>query len=69
VGRSSVCDILLTDHTVSRLHARLVCRDARWILEDLGSTNGSYINGDLVGRCELRPGDRLSLGNALLRVD
>lgn len=69
VGRSSGCDIVICDRTVSRRHARLICRDAKWVLQDLDSTNGSQLNGRPVGRCELRPGDELYLGQARLRVD
>ena len=69
VGRSTYCDIVLSDSTVSRRHARLISRDGSWILQDLDSKNGSYLNGHRVGRSELRPGDRLFLGEAALRVD
>jgi hypothetical protein len=69
VGRSSRCDIVLWDATISRRHARLIFRDGRWVLQDLGSTNGTTLNGRRVGRCELRPGDDLALGQAWLRVD
>jgi hypothetical protein len=69
VGRSSACDVVLGDPTVSRKHARLILRDGRWVLQDLGSTNGSRLNGRRVGRCQLRPGDDLWLGEARLRVD
>lgn len=69
VGRSSQCDVVLGDITVSRRHARLLHRDGSWVLQDLNSTNGSYLNGQRVGRCEIRPGDRVALGDARLRVD
>jgi hypothetical protein len=69
IGRSARCDVVLTNSSVSRRHARLTQRDGCWILRDLDSTNGSYLNGRPVGRCELRPGDRLLLGEAALRVD
>jgi hypothetical protein len=69
VGRSSGCDVVLSDPTVSRRHARLTLSDGRWILRDLQSTNGSRLNGRRVGRCQLRPGDELCLGEARLRVD
>ena len=69
VGRSRRCDVVITDESVSRMHARLRCRDGRWVLLDLESTNGTEVNGRRVGRCELRPGDVLSLGGAGLRVD
>ncbi|HET9719162.1 MAG TPA: FHA domain-containing protein [Solirubrobacteraceae bacterium] len=69
VGRSSCCDLVLSHPTVSRRHARLIRRDGCWVLQDLGSTNGSHLNGRSVGRCQLRPGDELWLGEARLRVD
>jgi hypothetical protein len=69
IGRSSGCDVMLTDTSVSRRHARLIPRDGAWVLHDLSSTNGSYLNGRRVSRCQLRPGDRVALGEALLRVD
>ncbi len=69
IGRSRGCDVVLTDITVSRRHARLIPRDGIWVLHDLSSTNGSYLNGHRVSRCQLRPGDQLALGEAFLRVD
>jgi hypothetical protein len=69
VGRSSRCDVVLSDPTVSRRHARLIFLDGRWLLQDLESTNGSRLNGHRVGRCQLQPGDDLRLGQARLRVD
>jgi hypothetical protein len=69
IGRSSSCDLMLSDPTVSRRHARLIHRGGKWVLQDLGSTNGTALNGRKVGRCELRPGDELLLGHARLRVD
>jgi hypothetical protein len=69
IGRSSDCDVYLPDSTVSRHHARLIFRDGCWVLQDLSSTNGSYLNGHRVSRCQLRPGDRLLLGHAALLVD
>jgi FHA domain len=69
VGRSRRCDIVLDDPGVSRRHARLVFRDGSWVLQDLQSTNGTTVNGVQVGRCQLRPGDSLTLGTACLRVD
>jgi hypothetical protein len=69
IGRGRDCDVVLTDISVSRHHARLIPRDGAWVLHDLSSTNGSYLNGHRVSRCQLRPGDRVVLGEALLRVD
>jgi DNA segregation ATPase FtsK/SpoIIIE, S-DNA-T family len=69
LGRAPSCDVALTDQTVSRRHARLVFRDCAWIVNDLASKNGVTVNGTKVGRCQLRPGDRLGLGLQLLDID
>ncbi|MGI8714839.1 MAG: FHA domain-containing protein [Solirubrobacteraceae bacterium] len=69
VGRHPVCDIVLDDLSVSRRHARLRFRDGRWVLQDLESTNGTLVNGESVGRCQLRPGDEVHLGDVRLLVD
>jgi hypothetical protein len=69
IGRAGACDIALGDATVSRRHARLIFRDGGWIVQDLASTNGTRVNGLLVGRCRLQPGDRLGLGLQLVDVD
>jgi hypothetical protein len=69
IGRGPACDIALSNLTVSRQHARLIFRDGRWIVNDLASKNGIAVNGTQVGRCQLRPGDRLALGLQLLEID
>lgn len=69
VGRSRGSDVVLSDPEVSRRHAQLRFRDGKWILEDLRSRNGTIVNGIRVGRCELRPGDRLVIGGHELEVD
>ncbi|RME75561.1 MAG: FHA domain-containing protein [Planctomycetota bacterium] len=63
IGRSSDKDICLRDLTVSNSHAKLVPEGGRWRLRDLGSTNGSYVNGELVRDALLRAGDVLRIGN------
>jgi hypothetical protein len=69
LGRHPACDVVLPGATVSRHHARLYFRDGRWILRDLESTNGTTVNRARVGRCELRPGDRLMIGEHELLID
>jgi FHA domain len=69
IGREPDCDVVLPNATVSRRHARLDFRDGRWILCDLASTNGTMVNRAPVGRCELRPGDRVLIGGHELLVD
>lgn len=69
IGRHPDCDVVMADATVSRRHARLIFRDGGWIIQDLESTNGTRLNGKYVGRCRVRPGDQLALGDQLLRID
>jgi hypothetical protein len=69
LGRDRGCDVVLSDPSVSRRHARLRFRDGSWVLQDLRSTNGTSVNGVRVGRCQLWPGDRLALGDEHLKID
>jgi pSer/pThr/pTyr-binding forkhead associated (FHA) protein len=61
--------VVLADESVSREHARLFFRDGAWIVQDLDSTNGTLVNRERVGRCQLQPGDRLQLGDQSLDID
>jgi hypothetical protein len=70
MGRSRQCDIVLNDPNVSRQHAELRPRGGSWVLTDLGSTNGSRLNGHPVERSEVvRPGDAIELGATVLRFE
>jgi hypothetical protein len=69
VGRGAQCDLQLSDDTVSRCHAKLAFRGGGWVIQDLGSTNGTWVNGRRVGRSQVRPGDRVALGTQPLRID
>jgi len=62
VGRDQNCDVVLSFSTVSRVHAELRVTDRCWQVEDLGSTNGTKVNGDRVVKCRLHSGDTLSFG-------
>jgi FHA domain/Domain of unknown function (DUF1707) len=69
LGRDPDCDCVLADTTVSRRHARIRRDGETWLLEDLGSLNGTRLNGWRVTEpVELRPGDRVSFGGARYRV-
>ena len=69
VGRSPSCQIPLTDTFASSIHARLFARDGSWFVEDLGSTNGTYVNERRVtAPAEIKVGDRVRVGRTLLEV-
>ena len=69
IGRSRECDVAFVSDAVSRRHARLLFRDGHWVIHDLGSTNGTMVNGVRIGRCRLRPGDRVTFGDTSVVVD
>lgn len=64
LGRSSACDIQVRLEDVSRQHARLYFdkSDGRWHVEDLGSLNGTAVNGEAIQDAVLRAGDVVQLG-------
>lgn len=66
IGRLAECDITLVDQNVSRNHAEIHPRSNGFVLVDLGSTNGSTVNGVPVHERELRDGDELGFGNIRL---
>jgi hypothetical protein len=67
IGRLSECDIVINDQNVSRRHAELHTVGDDYELVDLGSTNGSKINGQRVGRQVLSDGDQVTFGAVSLR--
>ena len=69
LGRHPRCDIVLEDESVSRRHAQILFRDGIWVIRDLGSTNGTTVNGARVGRSSLCSGDVLGLGAARVQID
>jgi hypothetical protein len=62
LGRSRECDVRVTDGNVSRRHAEVVQEGATYWLVDLGSTNGTELNGRTVTRAKLSDGDRITIG-------
>lgn len=62
IGRTSECDIQILASNVSRKHARISYTNEEYRIEDLGSTNGIYVNGVKVERCVLRKHDVLEIG-------
>jgi phosphoserine phosphatase RsbU/P len=64
IGRASDCSIPIKDRYLSRKHAEIVAVNGSWMLKDLGSANGTYLNGSRVERDHiLKPGDRIRLGD------
>lgn len=67
LGRSRQCDVVLEDANVSRQHAEIRPRGGSWVLSDLGSTNGSSLNGRRIDGPEvIKPGDEIELGTSVL---
>lgn len=65
IGSAAGCDLRVVSPYVSGRHCRLVHEQGRWTLEDLGSTNGTFVNGTrLVGRRNVSPADRITLGSS-----
>jgi len=70
VGRAAGCTVTLEDNYVSQLHARLFRKDGAVYVEDLGSTNGTYVNGQkLNGTALVKRGDLVRIGSTVLEVD
>lgn len=69
VGRSPLCDIPLDDAGVSREHCEFVPEGDHWRLKDRGSRNGTSLNGEVVKSTIVRPGDEITLGEVLLRLE
>jgi hypothetical protein len=68
LGRSSECDLVLGDDTVSRRHAELFLVGGAWHVRDLGSSNGTYVQGRRVIEVEVVAGDLLTLGGCDLKL-
>ena len=68
IGRAKDCDINIADKTISAHHARIVTYFNASYIEDLSSTNGTYLNGKRVKMHTLHPGDEISLGQQRMIV-
>jgi hypothetical protein len=69
IGRSAECAVRLADTSVSRRHAEVRTGDDGWTVVDLGSTNGTKVNGAVVTERKLRDGDTITVGDTTLRFE
>lgn len=65
MGRHALCEIVLKDLEVSRRHLKISLLGDDWIVDDLGSTNGTWLNGQRIGKQRLSPGDRVEIGETV----
>jgi hypothetical protein len=68
IGRSSELEMVLAEDMVSRKHAKLSLGDGTITISDLGSTNGTFVNGEKVERAQLKEGDRILIGTSILKL-
>ena len=68
IGRGDSCDVKLKDPSASRVHCRIIDQNGRIVLYDAGSRWGTFVNSERVSACELRPGDRIDIGETTIRV-
>ena len=68
LGRAPDCELVFDDDTVSRRHAALRCRDGRWYLTDLASSNGTWVGGRRIFDAEVVAGDEIGLGELRFRL-
>jgi len=69
IGRAQECAVSLDDEFASNLHAKIYRVEGRYYVEDLGSTNGTYVNGRRINYpTELRGGDRVKIGRTVMEL-
>jgi EmrB/QacA subfamily drug resistance transporter len=69
IGREPECDLQVLDSEVSRLHAKVTVRDGVAAIDDLHSSNGTYVNGErILAHTTLAPGDRIQIGEATIEL-
>lgn len=68
IGRSSDLDMVLVEDMVSRKHAKISMSNGQVIIQDMGSTNGTFVNGEKIKRVRLREGDRILIGTSIIKL-
>jgi pSer/pThr/pTyr-binding forkhead associated (FHA) protein len=69
IGRGEDADVVIDDRTVSRLHCELRANDEGYVLRNLGSRTGTFLNGMRVSEAVIRPGDEVQLGRHTIVFD
>lgn len=69
LGRSTQCDVRVNDSEASRRHARLTLQNDQWSIADMGSSNGTYVNGHAIKEQPLQQGDQIQIGRTILLFD
>ncbi|HEY5585004.1 MAG TPA: FHA domain-containing protein [Ruminiclostridium sp.] len=68
IGRNKTNQMVLSTQSVSNFHAQIYFEDGRYMLDDLNSTNGTFINGTKVDKKSLQPGDEIRISQTVLIV-
>lgn len=66
IGRSDGCSLVIDSQKSSRIHAQIIHVGEMVILEDMGSTNGTFVNEEQITRMRLEPGDEIEIGDVLI---
>jgi pSer/pThr/pTyr-binding forkhead associated (FHA) protein len=68
IGRSSDLDMVLVEDMVSRKHAKISTVGNQIVISDMGSTNGTFVNGEKVKKARLKEGDRILIGTSIIKL-
>ena len=68
ISRSSDLDMVLVEDMVSRKHSKIVTDDKGVSIQDLGSTNGTFVNGEKIRKVDLKDGDRILIGTSIIKL-
>lgn len=68
IGRGGELDIVLVEDMVSRKHAKISTLEGKVVIVDLGSTNGTFVNGEKIKKARLKEGDRVLIGTSILKL-
>src|SRR5512143_3989975 len=68
IGRSSDLDMVLVEDMVSRKHAKISTQSGQIVIQDLASTNGTFVNGEKVKKMRLKEGDRILIGTSIIKL-